>query len=235
MASELVLVRHGVTEWNTRRVLQGHRDVPLSAEGHRQAELLAQVLKSQPPPDVLFSSDLLRARQTAEYLATAWKMELQLTPALRERGFGEFEGHGWDEVHAEIERLAHAAGIDERSYRPAGGESRHDVEVRLLEFMALLSKNHAGKRVWAVSHGGVIRNVLRRLGGEVCAHLSSGFHIPNTSVSSLLRTPDHWKVNYLVNIDHLAEKAAEARETQDESEAVEGETEDLSDNTRGYA
>lgn len=217
MALELVWVRHGVTEWNLKRVLQGHSDVPLSQDGHLQAQRLAQHARSLVRPDVLFSSDLRRARETAEYLAEVWQMPLELTSDLRERGFGIYEGQDWDAVQHTLEEQARAAGVDEHHFRPTGGESRLDVEQRLLHFLGRLMKQHANHRVWIVSHGGIIRHVLRRLVRSESHHLSSGFHIPNTSLSTLRFESGVWQAGALVAMPHGDGRTSLTQETKVET------------------
>ena len=217
MGLELVLVRHGVTDWNTRRVLQGHSNVPLSEEGHRQADLLGRYAVTLPPPDLLYSSDLARARETAEYLARVWNLPLNLTSELRERGFGDYEGRDWDEVQAELHQQAITAELDDQRFCPPGGESRELVEKRLLQFMGRLLKQHQGQRVWVVSHRGIIRNVLRRLVRNDADHLSSGFHIPNTSISTLRLDERGWRAVSLVAGPHLLRPQDHTQETRVEA------------------
>lgn len=214
MGLELVLVRHGVTEWNAKRVLQGHSNVPLSDEGRRQAELLGKYAASLAAPDQLYSSDLARARETAEYLGRVWHLPLTLTSELRERGFGEYEGRDWDEVQAELHQQAITAGLDDHRFSPPGGESRELVEKRLLQFMGRLMKQHQGQRVWVVSHGGIIRNVLRRLVHTDAEHLTSGFHIPNTSISTLRLDDKGWHAVSLVAVPHLNRPLDQTQETR---------------------
>lgn len=203
MVRELVLIRHGVTLWNKGRRLQGHQDVGLSDEGLQQVEALRRWALRLPPPDALYSSDLKRAHDTALPLSTGWGLPLKQTFALRERGFGIYEGQDWDHVHDILEREAAAVGISPQHYVPRGGESRQQVEQRLSDFLHHLDQHHAGERVWLVSHGGVIRNLLRRLLANETEHLLSGFHIPNTSVSRLRRQGAGWVSMELVSVAHL--------------------------------
>src|SRR3989344_5835107 len=85
------IVRHGQTEWNTKGLLQGHGDSPLTYLGVKQAEQIRDELKSI-HFDAIFSSDLLRAKRTAEIVALERKIAVKTTQALRERDFGHFEG-----------------------------------------------------------------------------------------------------------------------------------------------
>lgn len=226
MLQELVLIRHGVTLWNKGRRLQGHQDVDLSDEGIQQVEALRRWALRLPPPDAVYSSDLRRARNTAHPLALGWSLPLRETSALRERGFGIYEGQDWDHVHTLLERDAALAGVPLHEHAPPGGESRQQVEERLHTFLHQLDQQHTGERVWVVSHGGVIRNLLRRLLTEETTHLLSGFHIPNTSVSHLRRLGGRWTAVALVSVQHLSPPGDAATSSsllswQDESEQLE--------------
>jgi probable phosphoglycerate mutase len=189
---ELTLIRHGLTTWNQQRVLQGQLDVPLSSLGRWQAERLAARMAGEPPPDLFVSSDLARARETALPIATARGLRLELTPALRERCFGIYEGRPWDEVQEEIERARIDAGASPDEYQPPNGESRRQVEQRVERFLAEVVAAHPAGRAWVVSHGGVIRLMLNRLLGPANP-VQSGFQVRNTGVSLLRRTGERWE------------------------------------------
>jgi broad specificity phosphatase PhoE len=100
----LLLVRHGQMEWNALGLMQGQTaDIPLTELGHTQAAAAADELATL-RPGALISSDLLRARQTAEHCARATGLTVAVTPALREQGYGVLEGRAsreqWDDVVA---------------------------------------------------------------------------------------------------------------------------------------
>ncbi len=206
MIDALVLIRHGLTAWNQQRVLQGHHDVPLSAPGRWQAEQLARHPALETAPDAVYSSDLARARETAEVLVKDRPHILRLTPLLRERSFGEYEGRPFDEVSAQMELERLAAGLAPDVYLPPGGESRRQVDMRLRAFLEEIDRQHAGQRVWVISHGGAIRMMLRNLLGPRMDTLVSGFQIPNTGVSHLRRTSEGWDAECLNCIAHLQDQ-----------------------------
>src|SRR5437660_162408 len=87
----LILVRHGVTEWNQAGRYQGHQDVPLSHMGREQARRVAERLRAE-PITAAYASDMRRAQETASIIVDGREVELQTTPALREMGFGSWEG-----------------------------------------------------------------------------------------------------------------------------------------------
>lgn len=219
MPLELVLIRHGETTWNRRRVLQGHTDVPLSEVGLEQARRLVRGVEGLRPPTVLFSSDLQRARKTAEPIAAALGVAITERFSLRERCFGAFEGCPWEDIQQRLREAAIQAGLDDHNFRPPGGESRADVEQRLGQLLAEIDAFSEDDSVWVVSHGGVVRNLLRMLVGEHAAHLTTGFTIPNASVSILQRGPVGWSPVRLVDTRHLREVDPAA--ALDEAAAVE--------------
>src|SRR3989339_1397072 len=92
----LYLVRHGETEWNVQKIIQGHKDIPLNQKGEKQARRLAKKLVKI-KFGVVFSSDLLRAKRTAEIVVLEKKIAVKTTKTLRERHFGRFEGKSWKE------------------------------------------------------------------------------------------------------------------------------------------
>src|ERR1700744_997778 len=96
---ELICVRHGRTAWNASRRFQGKTDIPLDDEGRSQARALAAHLRDE-HFDVALSSDLVRARTTAETILGDRGLPLELTPAFREMQFGLWEGLTWDEIIA---------------------------------------------------------------------------------------------------------------------------------------
>ena len=90
-ATRVLLIRHGETDWNRQARLQGHADIPLNAHGQAQVRRLGEALRGE-PLDAVYSSDLQRALATAQAIAEATGAPLRQEPALRERGFGCFEG-----------------------------------------------------------------------------------------------------------------------------------------------
>jgi probable phosphoglycerate mutase len=149
------LVRHGQTAWNAERRTQGWTDVPLNATGREQALAAAAALAGRPIATVI-SSDLSRARETAEPIAAGAGVELAVEPALRERGFGVAEGMLDSEIERDFRGQLDGRWSDP-DFRFDGGESRRDVYERVGAFLAgPLSEPAAGELV-LVSHGGALR------------------------------------------------------------------------------
>jgi broad specificity phosphatase PhoE len=156
----LHLVRHGQSEWNVSRRLQGQvGDVPLTPLGLEQARTVASSLAGRDIAAV-HSSDLLRARRTAEIIGTALRLPVQLDAALREQSYGTLEGLPTDDVLA-------AAPYDftDPDARAPSGESVRDVYERLGRCLGSYAQRYAGRECVLVSHGDAIRIGLAWLAG----------------------------------------------------------------------
>lgn len=160
----LVLWRHGRTEWNHQRRFQGQSDVALDDTGRSQARAAAKELALL-PPDRIVSSDLVRARVTAQALADLAGLPVHEDPRLRETYAGVWQGLDRETLqrdHAE-ELAAWAAGSD---LRPGGGEKRTEVAARMVEGIeeALAPLPNGGTLV-VVTHGGSARAAVGQLLG----------------------------------------------------------------------
>ncbi|MGH2805634.1 MAG: histidine phosphatase family protein [Actinomycetota bacterium] len=149
----IFLVRHGATDWNIYKRAQGHADIDLNAEGHRQASTAAQEL-GHLEIDAVYASDLKRAVDTATPIAAAHGLEVKLDKRLREIDQGEWEGLTVEEISAKWPDLWGPAR--HYSARP-GGESPQQVRDRSLEALSDIVAAHADDHVVIVSHGGTIR------------------------------------------------------------------------------
>ena len=150
----LLLARHGETDWNSERRWQGHADQPLNARGREQARALAAELAER-SIDAVYSSDLLRARETAEIVAEQLGLEVRVDPALREVDVGSWSGL----VHTEIE-ASDPDGF--RRWQDGGkgwehGESYEEMGARVVAAVVSIAAAHPDETVLVVSHGGSIR------------------------------------------------------------------------------
>ena len=198
--TELILIRHGETEWNSQLRMQGHSNSNLSAVGQAQIRALGQWMKNV-SFDHIYSSDSLRARQTAEAITQFSGHTLQFDQRLREKNLGIFEGLTTEEArerHPEVFRLFKTAGsqyvIDE-------GESTQQLLDRALEAIEVIRHRHHQKRVLLVTHGGVVRVLMKRtLGLEIDA--PTRFLIQNTGLFRLV-WEDKWMVAQMGGVSHL--------------------------------
>ncbi|WP_062225950.1 histidine phosphatase family protein [Aureimonas frigidaquae] len=162
---ELIVIRHGETQWNREGRIQGWQDQPLTLEGVRQARAVAEALKPAIDPSgrmAFWMSPLPRAVQTASLLADAWNLPFRAfrpDPALREMGFGRWEGLTRDEIGNADPDGWKRYRADAWSVAAGGGESRAVVEDRLRLF---LSKLQEGRPHVLVTHS-VCLHVLRRI------------------------------------------------------------------------
>ena len=146
-------MRHGATEWNVDKRAQGHADIPLTTSGRRQAHAAASEL-AEFPITAVFSSDLVRAADTARVIAADHGCDVVIDPDLREIDQGEWEGLRVSEI---AERWPEIWG-PARHYRARpGGESPGEVRRRALQAVERIVLAHPDGHVAAVSHGGTIR------------------------------------------------------------------------------
>lgn len=185
--TELVVIRHGETDWNRQQRFQGQIDVPLNASGLAQAAALAahRAAELAPRAELFVSSDLQRARQTAAPLGAAWQREPQLLSALREQAFGEWEGLDGPTIRERWPQLwprwlEHRA--DEAS---PGGETPRQFHARVLQAVRELAEAAGPQgRVVIVTHGGVLDMLWRTAHGEPLDGLRR-CDIPNTGINRL--------------------------------------------------
>ena len=183
VATELLFIRHGETDWNRQQRFQGQIDVPLNATGHLQAARLGARLAAE-PPDLLVSSDLQRARDTAAPLATAWAQTPQLMQGLREQSFGLLEGLDVPTIQARHPELW-ARWLDHAAdFALPGGESLRTFHARVLAAVHDLAAAHPGRRIAVVTHGGVLDMLWRSAHGLPLDGLRQ-CEIPNTGLNRL--------------------------------------------------
>ena len=160
--TRLWLVRHGQTDWNLEKRYQGHTDFPLNATGLKQAELAAQMLGGRRYA-ALYSSDLQRARITAEIIGAQIGLEVIVDQRLREVNLGAWEGMLVGDIQARYPDEWEARQRDRLHVRPPGGESVLDVATRIWPAVDDLAARHPGDDIIVVSHGLALATVLCRV------------------------------------------------------------------------
>ena len=180
----IYLVRHGRTDWNDKKLVQGHEDIKLNLEGQISAKELAQEFKNI-KFDKVYSSDLLRAKETAEIIALEHKLVVEATQSLRERNFGSFQGKP-REYLKEIDKVLETLTDEERySYTHNGiVESDEGIMNRFMIFIREIAIANSGKTILVTTHGGIIRALLIRLGSLSYAN-ERGFNIGNLAFVKL--------------------------------------------------
>src|SRR5512132_797980 len=152
--TELLLVRHGETDWNRERRFQGHADPPLNDKGREQANALAQELSAE-GIELVYTSDLARARETAEIVGARLGANVLLLRELREIDVGEWQGLTWPEIerrYPEGVRSWH-----ERGHGWEAGETYDELGERVVAALRRIAAEHPEQRVLVVGHGGTIR------------------------------------------------------------------------------
>lgn len=152
-------MRHGLTDWNVEHRIQGQSgDIPLNEQGRAQALEAARQLKGS-GINLVISSTARRARETARIIARELGIEMVTDELLRERSFGVFEGKQRDELDpGTLQDIRYNA-----AYKPDGGESLHEVEVRVLETLRRHKDTHQHKNILIVSHGAALKSFLHHI------------------------------------------------------------------------
>ncbi|KAM7263445.1 hypothetical protein ACFE04_001128 [Oxalis oulophora] len=200
--AEIIVVRHGETEWNADGRLQGHLDVMLNDVGRQQAVLVAERLSREPRISAVYSSDLKRASETAETIATRCGVqEVVRDPDLRERHLGELQGLVYKEASVSNPKACQAVSSHRTDKEiPGGGESIDQLFHRCSSAMERISQKHKGERVVVVTHGGVVRSLYDR----ACPNGRSKGKVLNTSINIFhLSDPNKWVLKSWGDVGHL--------------------------------
>jgi 2,3-bisphosphoglycerate-dependent phosphoglycerate mutase len=199
------LVRHGETDWNIERRLQGQIDIALNATGHTQADRLSRTLaRTGQRFAALYVSDLSRARQTAEAIARHNGLAVVTTPRLRERHFGFFQGMTYAEAEVRIPDAYRQFKSRDPAYVPGSGESLEVFCRRVHDFLAETAARHPGETVLLVSHGGVL-DIAYRLAGQVPLTRQRDFPIPNAALNWISLCDGEWRLDRWADASHLTE------------------------------
>ena len=191
---DLWLIRHGETDWNRERRIQGQQQNPLSALGVKQARRLGLRLESE-TFDKVYSSDLKRALQTAQLALP--DADICQDKRLREISRGVLEGRTKEEMSEEEAQLYKEMRRDPLNNRPPGGENFRDVNVRVEDWLADLPKE--GKVV-AFAHGGIVHTRLHLLLGS---SKTWSFAVNNTSITRLLIREGHTTFSFVNDHAHV--------------------------------
>jgi broad specificity phosphatase PhoE len=152
--TQILIVRHGETDWNRDGRFQGHADTPLNDAGREQAHALADELAGE-RIDFVYTSDLVRARETAEIIATRLGADVVARSELREIDVGEWEGLTWLEIE---ERYPEGARTwHEHGYGWKSGETYDELGERIIAALRRIAADHPDLRVLVVGHGGTVR------------------------------------------------------------------------------
>ena len=182
--TRIIAIRHGETDWNAASRIQGHTDIALNARGLQQAQLAAQALADEAIAAV-YASDLQRAWQTAQAIAAPHGLAVVQDPALRERCFGQFEGHSFaalEPLHPELcARWRHR----DPTFAAPDGETLLDFAARAQDALRQIAARHPGQLIVLAVHGGVLDAFYRAATGQELQAPRS-FELRNAALNRLL-------------------------------------------------
>ena len=205
--TRICFVRQGETNWNAERRMQGHIDIPLNANGISQAERLANALiRVKHSFDVIYSSDLERALHTANAVARALSLDVQITPRLRERNVGKLQGLLLAEAPVLLPEIWQRHIARELDHDLGGGESIRTFHQRMQDILELFLNEHRGQSVLAVSHGGSL-DMIYRIVTQQALDAERVAVVPNTSLNWITHDGSTWSVECWADTSHLSESA----------------------------
>lgn len=204
--TEILLIRHGETEWNVGKRLQGHTDVALNDEGRRQAAALGRFLLDE-PLDAIYSSDLLRAYDTAQAVAIPRGMQVQSEQGLRERCFGAFEGLNHPEIKEKFPEDYAAWQRRDIDARYPDGERRaetlREFAARAVDCISRLASMPGNRKIAVFTHGGVLDSVYRRVKSMGYEH-PRDFDVLNASINRVSFDGQRFDILKWADVSHLA-------------------------------
>jgi probable phosphoglycerate mutase len=190
--TRLCIVRHGETDWNAEKRIQGHLDVPLNEAGLSQSHATAGGLVELKFRAV-YSSDLRRSWQTAEIVASRLGLPLHPLPGLRERHSGVLEGKTLEELAASHPE-AHARYLDRNpDYAFGTGETMRVFSARVVSSLEGLIESHRGASLLLVTHGGVLDVIFRRATGR-SLDAPRDYPMPNAGINWFEHHQGEWRL-----------------------------------------
>jgi 2,3-bisphosphoglycerate-dependent phosphoglycerate mutase len=207
-ATRILAIRHGETEWNVDGRIQGQLDVPLNAMGRWQVHRLALAVADEQIA-AIYSSDLLRAFETAQAVARGSGQAIATDTGLRERGFGTFEGMSFDEVRQRWPEMSDRWRRRDPEFGPPGGETLNQFYARSVATATRLAALHPGDTIALIAHGGVM-DCLYRAASRLALDAPRSWQLGNAAINRLLYTPQGftlvgWSDDYHLDDDAMGE------------------------------
>jgi broad specificity phosphatase PhoE len=202
---QILLLRHGETDWNRTDRIQGWRDISLNDRGRQQARVTAQFLADYPDLDRVVASDLSRAAETAETVVSAPAFEgldIEYDACWRERDFGIYEGHRGDRFFEENPEFAVIDGHEDAKRNvPEDGESYVQFRERVIDGLSELRTTD--QTVLLVTHSGVIRTVIAAIEDIGIDRALLEYDIDNGSITEVV-AGDDLRLDAVNRADHLS-------------------------------
>lgn len=196
----IVLIRHGETDWNVARRWQGSTDIPLNDTGRAQARMLARRLKANRwPIDALYSSDLLRAAETAEIVGQRIGLPVILDASWRERGLGIIEGLTRREISEKYPYM-----VLPRTFIEAPESEPYAIlKSRIVKGLDVILERHEGQTIAVVSHSGTLRVLISTI-LELPEKIYAPFSLRgNTGLSRIIIDKEQAQLNLLNDTSHI--------------------------------
>jgi len=204
--TRIIIVRHGQTQWNIRRIRQGHLDSELTEKGIDQAKALAQRLARE-NFSALYSSDLGRALQTAKLIADVTGHEILTDARLRERHLGIFQGLNGDEIKQKYPQEYALHRTLGPNYVIPGGESTKQQVARNVGFFESIVRERVGQTLVVVTHGGVVSGFFRHT-LSIPLEAPRRFEFVNAGLNVFAHEEGNWLLLTWGDVSHLAPGAA---------------------------
>lgn len=204
--TEIWVVRHGETPWNTVRRVQGWEDIELNEVGISQAQALGRHLaantQTKQSIHAIYSSDLKRAHVTANIIGESLGLTPLIEPGVRERNFGVLQGLIFHKMHEHQPEAAKTwASRDPDGVIPEG-ETLGTFHRRVVQAINDIAARHRGQRVMVVSHGGAM-DIIWRHASQVSLQAERQTPIVNTSVNRISVSEEGWKIIHWGDVSHL--------------------------------
>jgi broad specificity phosphatase PhoE len=202
--TNFVMVRHGRTEGNVRRVLVGRLDIPLDELGEKQAAAVGEHLYGSHKPDLIISSPLIRAHNTARAIAAHCGLPITFDEELMELNFGAYEGFSLDQISEVDPDFAATFGDLEHDRQWPEGERLSEFHRRVMEAFMRLARTYDNHTIVVVSHGGVLGSFSAQLLGT---HPNDWvrFQIQNCSITQVELGPQGSVIHCFNETTHLTD------------------------------
>ncbi|TFG77119.1 MAG: histidine phosphatase family protein [Thermodesulfobacteriales bacterium] len=198
----LILIRHGETDWNRIGRCQGVADIVLNENGKKQARELAHSLRDH-NIKAIYSSDLKRAHETAQHIAEHHNITVQLEPGLQEMNQGDLEGLSFPDIRDKYAEVLKQWRESPETLRLPSGESLVEVQNRAWKVFEKVHQNHIGETVVVVSHNLTIITLLCKITGVGLKGFRD-FHIEATSKNIIISEDGSLRIDVINDVSHLS-------------------------------
>ncbi len=207
--TEILLIRHGETDWNVEKRLQGHIDIGLNDKGRWQADALGNALANE-VLHAVYASDLQRALLTAQAIASAQGLTVRTEQLLRERCYGALEGMSYQEISEAYPDIYVAwRSRDIHARFPPGdspAETLAEFSGRVVNAVVAIADKHPEQKIAVVTHGGVLDCLYRAAAGKSLT-VKRDFDIVNAGINRLTWDGQSLAIAQWGDVAHLAEAA----------------------------